>query len=243
MYANAKDWFSNFSLGNAFDRITNNPSDVNQVPKRGDIIIWNGNLAGSGGYGHIAIFDRVAGAGVFVSFDANWGGATCHFVSHNWGSVAGWLTPKATVTQGGDMPTTLETAKALAEAMAGRVPSDPANIADLQKNHVGKDPNAEIAGWYTSAERKAYISAYNQRLADLSTQVNNQNVAITTLQTEKGLSEAQKEQLAAQIATANSEIARLHDEIKDLQANPDTVVVTKQSIWDWFKNLPFIKKG
>lgn len=94
-YANAKDWANHPALRGDFDWTDNNPSDYNQVPKRGDIIIWSGDLPGSGGYGHIAIWDMVVAPGVFQSLDQNWGGQYVHFQSHNWQYILGWWTPKA----------------------------------------------------------------------------------------------------------------------------------------------------
>jgi len=94
-WANAIDWWENSSLTDAFDFITNDPNDLGQLPTRGDIIIWNGDLPGSDTYGHIAIWDSRTGSGVFQSFDQNWGGPTAHFQSHTWDYVLGWATPKA----------------------------------------------------------------------------------------------------------------------------------------------------
>lgn len=93
-WANAVDWANNPVLRDAFDWIDNNPNDFNQVPKRGDIIVWSGDLPGSGGYGHIAIWDMVIRGGVFQSLDQNWGGQYVHFQSHNWDYILGWWTPK-----------------------------------------------------------------------------------------------------------------------------------------------------
>lgn len=95
VWGNAIDWANNPIMLNAFDWILNNPSDYNQVPARGDIVIWKGSLPGSGGYGHIAIFDEVLGPDRFQSFDQNWGGANAHFQEHHWDYVLGWYTPKA----------------------------------------------------------------------------------------------------------------------------------------------------
>lgn len=95
-YANAKDWANHPALRGAFTWVVNKPTDYKQVPKRGDIIVWSGSLPGSGGYGHIAIFDKVVRAGVFQSLDQNWGGQYVHFVpNHTWDYVLGWWTPKA----------------------------------------------------------------------------------------------------------------------------------------------------
>ncbi len=97
-WSNAKDWANHPALRGDFDWTENNPSDYNQVPKRGDVIVWGGGLPGSGGYGHIAIFDMVVGPGVFQSLDQNWGGQTVHFVpNHNWSHILGWWTPKPQV--------------------------------------------------------------------------------------------------------------------------------------------------
>lgn len=93
-YANAKDWANNPALRGFFNWTDNNPSDFNQVPDRGSIIVWGGNLPGSGGYGHIAIWDMVVRPGVFNSLDQNWGGQYVHFQSHNWDYILGWWTPK-----------------------------------------------------------------------------------------------------------------------------------------------------
>jgi len=93
-YANAKDWANHSALRNTHNWTVNNPSDFNQVPKRGDIIVWNGNLPGSGGYGHIAIWDMIVRPGIFNSLDQNWGGQYIHFQSHNWDYIVGWWTVK-----------------------------------------------------------------------------------------------------------------------------------------------------
>lgn len=94
VWGNAIDWANNPIMLSAYTWIVNNPNDYNQVPTRGDIVVWNGALPGSGGYGHIALFDEVLGPGSFQSFDQNWGGVTAHFQQHNWSYVLGWFTPK-----------------------------------------------------------------------------------------------------------------------------------------------------
>lgn len=95
-YANAKDWANHPALRGAFDWIQNNPTDYNQLPQRGDIIIWSGALPGSEGYGHIAIWDMKTGVGTFQSLDQNWGGKYVHFQSHNWNYILGWWQVKST---------------------------------------------------------------------------------------------------------------------------------------------------
>lgn len=104
-YANAKDWANHPALQAAFDWTENNPADYYQIPKRGDIIVWSGNLPGSGGYGHIAIWDMVVSPGIFNSLDQNWGGQYVHFQSHNWDYILGWWTPKAPPEPPAPVPT------------------------------------------------------------------------------------------------------------------------------------------
>lgn len=95
VWGNACDWINNPVMLSTFDWISNNPADPNQLPQRGEIIVWNKTLPGSGGYGHIAIFDAVTAPHHFKSFDQNWGGASAHIQDHTWDYVAGWYRLKA----------------------------------------------------------------------------------------------------------------------------------------------------
>lgn len=70
-----------------FEKVTNNENDKNQLPSKGDVIIWK-NLAG--GYGHCAIY-LSKGTGVFTSLDQNWTANTVTKVTHDWSNVAGWI--------------------------------------------------------------------------------------------------------------------------------------------------------
>jgi hypothetical protein len=75
-----------------FNFIVNNPNDFNQLPKPGDIVIYNGNMPGSGGYGHVA----VVGEAKNVYYEQNYGGM---YVKKNTrqfnGYEIGWLELKA----------------------------------------------------------------------------------------------------------------------------------------------------
>lgn len=94
-YANAADWWRHPALVNDFDFIDNNPNDPNQLPNRGDIVVFNGNQPGSGGYGHIDIYDMRTGSATWQGLDQNWGGQYVKFVpNHVWTYVIGWIRPK-----------------------------------------------------------------------------------------------------------------------------------------------------
>lgn len=107
-YANAKDWANNPALRSAFDWIDNNPNDPNQIPRRGDIVVFSGSQPGSGGYGHINIFDMITAPGnaTWQGLDQNWGGQYVHFVpNHVWTYVLGWWTVKNVPTPAQPAPT------------------------------------------------------------------------------------------------------------------------------------------
>ena len=104
IYANAADWWTGFS-GQVAQKFTKVANGATNVPKQGDILIYSKSTPGSGGYGHIEIFDKKTGAGRYQSFSQNWGGQYAHMVEHtdNYKYVLGWLTPKVTPTTGGQI--------------------------------------------------------------------------------------------------------------------------------------------
>ena len=75
---------------NNFTKIVNTPSFV---PKKGDIVVWNGNI-GSGGYGHIAIATGEGDTSHFYTYDQNWHGKPMKKVKHSYSCVYGVLRPK-----------------------------------------------------------------------------------------------------------------------------------------------------
>ncbi|KKK75921.1 hypothetical protein LCGC14_2868880 [marine sediment metagenome] len=90
-WTNAKDFPS--KAGSNYEYIKNTPLGV---PKRGDLIVWNGNVGG--GNGHIAIFMK-GGIMGFTSFDQNWSTKErCKVETHTYRNVAGWLRPRGDST-------------------------------------------------------------------------------------------------------------------------------------------------
>lgn len=88
----AIDIYNNFDglgLGQWYVKIANTP-DPNNIPQKGDVIVWG---TGMGTFGHVAIVQSANASG-FTSFDQNYGGHYCHFVSHNWAAVLGWIRPR-----------------------------------------------------------------------------------------------------------------------------------------------------
>lgn len=79
-------------------RTDNNPNDSNQVPKRGDVIVWGGDAANP--WGHTALILSSDANGVTVlqqNGNENWRPAHSAWLGYYaWGTggVKGWLTPK-----------------------------------------------------------------------------------------------------------------------------------------------------
>lgn len=74
---------------NHYDYIVNNPTDPNQIPTKGDLVVWKPSP------GHIAVFLDKIDDNHFHSFDENFPlYSVCHIQEHNWTNVIGWLHPK-----------------------------------------------------------------------------------------------------------------------------------------------------
>lgn len=74
-----------------FTKVANNMADPNQLPPQGAVLIYDGGLAGSNGFGHVAVVDSANAQQVTV-WDQNWGGAYVHHQAHMWtGHEIGWM--------------------------------------------------------------------------------------------------------------------------------------------------------
>ena len=72
-----------------FTRIKNTPS---LVPKKGDIVVWNGTKGN--GHGHVAVSTGIGDTKTFYSLDQNWEGPYATKVKHDYKGVLGVLRPK-----------------------------------------------------------------------------------------------------------------------------------------------------
>lgn len=188
-------------IGQYFDRIANSP-DPNNIPQKGDLVVWTNKT--SPPWGHIALVMSANSTSMTV-FEQNGGidynkdgiaDGTAYTINRGYANVAGWLRPKA---QGETMSKVdINLARILSYFIGGRVnPSalDGKHDGDLNKNHVGKETNQEIWDWYQSAEGQAWKNKIN----------------VTLLQAEN---------IASQLATANTTIAALTSQISDLNKRP-----------------------
>jgi hypothetical protein len=84
------DYYTNPFLYNNFNRYTYNGSNK---PEKGDIVVWNTNVAPP--YGHVDIAYSYITSTNFTSFSQNWGTPLeCSLVSHSYANVLGWLRAK-----------------------------------------------------------------------------------------------------------------------------------------------------
>lgn len=260
-YANAKDWWNHSALTGAFTFEANRPTDLNQVPLRGDILIWDGGLAGSQGYGHIAIYDAKVSPGVFRSFDQNWGGRQAHFVTHTYANIIGWMRPKTVAppqSSGGDeMIANIDQADKIYKMLRPNGGGSPGEIA-------GTAGKRSFANFLNDAQgeinqRDASLRNQNAQLTAMQTSINQLNQTITSItqtrdeaiasgsktKAELVAIMAEEEKQLADLAKLTSDLETAHDTIKDLQkeAKPvdEKIVVT-----NWFKSIwesLFKKKG
>lgn len=201
--------------------------DANNL-QRGDIVVWDGSLAGSGGAGHIAIVvDGKQGQPTFISFDSNWGGKYAHLVTHNRDKVLGGLRkarmPIAVAqAQGGDeMIADADQATKIYKMLR---PNGNPNQDEIN-NTVGRrsfasflnDAQAEVGA------RDAAIRDQNAQFANMQGIINIQNQTITDLTTKLQNSDATgSEKQAAlnaalqKIGETNAELTTCHDTIVDL---------------------------
>lgn len=164
----AKDLW-NVRVGD-FEYIANDPNDVNQLPSPGDIIIYSGNMPGTGGYGHVAI----VGESKNVYYEQNYGGM---FVKRNTrqfnGHEIGWLSFKG-FNQGGDMAINPDFIRNMFRWVGGREASDQ-DIA----THMTGTPQSLLDGFirHDDLEVKRLRNALagtRQQLVDVQTALANE---------------------------------------------------------------------
>lgn len=91
VWGDAHTWINNPIMLSVYSWTNNNPSDSNQLPSRGDIVVWP--LPNE----HIAFFDHNLDSQQFMSFGQNSGGIEMHMQPHTWENVAGWYSLKQPV--------------------------------------------------------------------------------------------------------------------------------------------------
>lgn len=224
--ANAKDWLDRAAaLG--FQAVRNNPNDPNQVPPRGAIAVWGGNLPGSGGYGHVAaVWNAPPRAATFVGLGSNWGGKTLHLVTHNYNYLIGWILPPAAPAQpqGDEMIVNSDQAVKIYRMLR---PNGGGNQGEIDAT-AGR---RSFASFLEDAMPEVYarddnLRAQAQAMTDMQNAINTLNQTVTDLRTSEAAEDV--EQNAAlkaatdKIGLLTGELETAHDKMKDLQTSLPT---------------------
>lgn len=224
---NAIDYYTRYPnsvLANRFVRVTNKPKDMSQAPKQGDIVIWSASLPGSAQNGHIAIYDARIGSGVFRSFDQNYGAKYCKFVSHNYGYVIGWLTPRQPVQyeaprpqiQGDEMIENADQAHRMYEMLRPLGSPTPGEIDAT----AGKRSYKEFL-----FNAKAEIDSRNGAINNLQTTINQLNSTVTDLSQKLQNSDLNGQQKQTAL---NEALAKIVDCTATLETTHDSIVDAQQ---------------
>lgn len=148
-----------------FDVVAYQPG---MVAPTGSLVVWKPRGRFTGIAGHIDLALSGSSSTQFRAFDQNWASHDyCEILVHPYDDVLGWLIPKG-INQGiQDMPSTVDqaTAQKLAYVMAGRDPSEPANLIDLKENHVGREVIEDINNWWDSDEHRQYAARVQENAA------------------------------------------------------------------------------
>lgn len=171
-----------------WDKVPNTPDGV---PSPGDIFFFGAAYGGGAGHTGIVVNANTSSVTLFEQNDPD--GSTAHEKTYDYNDAEGWFHPHFLNNQGDQDMEDLASAQQLAFVMAGRDPSDPTNIEDLNEHHVGQNANDDIKNWWNSTERANYVAAQQtatqaiQATADqvpgLQAQVADLTAQIASLQT------------------------------------------------------------
>lgn len=265
---NAKDWYYNYGgdLANKYDRIANNPNDPNQIPQKGDIVIFGGNQPGSGGFGHIDIF-LSGNATSWVGFDQNWGGQFAHKVVHNYTYVIGWLRAKTQPTPQGGEPV-IQNAdnewgrwRDLFIRIRGREPSRQEFINAavgqtwLRAIEILVDGSSEADDAQHAQEigQVAIRDNWPGQIAGLQTQldsmnktINELNQTVAAITTDTKATKQQLQDALSKVGALTGDLEVAHDKIKDLEIKPAEDTKLLDGFGEWVGKLLVrlkLKKG
>lgn len=230
-----------------FDRIANDKNDPNQLPKPGDVIVWNKNF--SAPWGHTAVCISANSGGVTVleqngGNDPNGDGradGVAYIKTRGWTNIDGWLRPK----KGNSMATIPDADnwywrfRKLMQQVRGR----DMTREEFQKNFVGVEPfrMVEIVSDSDEADRAtanqelgqlarsnnwqgqiddltARFVASEQALRNREQQADALNIRIGELESTVGQLTTQLDELVKVNNIKDGEIKRLQDENAKLAA-------------------------
>lgn len=188
-----------------FDYITNDPNDINQLPSAGDIMIYNGSMSGTGGYGHVAM----VGEEKNIYYEQNYGGM---FVKRNSrrfnGYEIGWLSYKGFNNGGNTMND--DTARQVGFHYLGRHGRDgrPNALLAPQGDLQGRPLTNEVLG-------EIFLSQESRQWRDAD---------MPNLFNERDRLRSENATLQGQLSTANQQVASLTSQVSTLTQERDKAV-------------------
>jgi len=208
-------------LGTYYDKIANSPDPTN-LPKKGDIVIWNW-----GTFGHIAIVTGATSASISVFEQNSPVGSLAHLTPNKqWSGCVGWIRPK---TKGDTMNT--EAGTELYRTALFREAESPAGASQWN----GQTPAQALravrgAEWQSIKGRLDAYATLQAKVAELSARPT-------------------KDELQTLVQTANTErdkVALLETQLAEEKAKPPVEVVKNpswlNSVIDFINNLLRSKK-
>ena len=208
-------------LGTYYDKIANSPDPTN-LPKKGDLVIWNW-----GTFGHIALCLGATSASISVFEQNSPVGSLCHITPNKqWSGCVGWIRPKSK----GDIMNQ-EAGTEMYRTALHREAESTAGASQWN----GQTPAAALravrgAEWQIIDNKLKAYDTLQAQVAELSTRPT-------------------KDELQAVVQTANSErdkVAVLESQLAEEKAKPPVEVVKNpswlNSVIDFINNLLRSKK-
>lgn len=219
-----------------YTKIANSP-DPNNIPQKGDIVIWNW-----GTYGHIAVVLGANSTSMTVFEQNSPVGSVSHITNgKSYGGCVGWLRPKNMVTtqpQGGSEVANRDQVNNLYKGILLR-DGDQGGL----DAYTGKDANYIVSSMLGSQERRSleqqidtyknFHSTYVSQIADLSSRPTKDQLAQLgdALKAEQAKVQAAEKALEEEKAKPPKEVL-VHDE--ETKQNVNKILGLVQTIFNYF---------
>ena len=220
-----------------FDKIANNVNDPNQLPQKGDVIVWHASFGPPWGHTALVISADSSGPTVLEQNGNNPGGSA-YIKKRNWSGVSGWLRPKKGTQE--EMITKDDVGLLrIGHSEIGDWDSGPTHRGDYDQRFMDSWINRPVkdfiwAQWNNGRPHRVnavYVEQKDQAIATLTKQVADANSTLISLQTQvadlgKRPTQEQLDNLAKAVADANTQAMAAQAELEKLQTEKAADVVS-----------------